>query len=139
PKSVRPTKAAPSGARARSPVSPAPCRKWPRSASRKPRRRKMTPTMTTTPRHATSTNFVENLHGDFEELSSLGEPEFLDGLMDLLLSLSPPQYDDLKTDFPLVAHPHQLPPEHAGNGEDWTTWLILGGRGAGKTRAGAEW
>lgn len=28
----------------------------------------------------------------------------------------------------------QLPP--AG---DWRTWLILGGRGAGKTRAGAEW
>jgi phage terminase large subunit-like protein len=28
----------------------------------------------------------------------------------------------------------QLPP-----GDDWTTWLILGGRGAGKTRAGAEW
>ena len=22
---------------------------------------------------------------------------------------------------------------------DWTTWLMLGGRGAGKTRAGAEW
>jgi len=22
---------------------------------------------------------------------------------------------------------------------DWTTWLIIGGRGAGKTRAGAEW
>ena len=22
---------------------------------------------------------------------------------------------------------------------DWTTWLLLGGRGAGKTRAGAEW
>jgi phage terminase large subunit-like protein len=29
---------------------------------------------------------------------------------------------------------HQLPP--AG---DWTTWVVLGGRGAGKTRAGAEW
>ena len=29
---------------------------------------------------------------------------------------------------------HQLPPEG-----DWTTWVILGGRGAGKTRAGAEW
>jgi phage terminase large subunit-like protein len=29
---------------------------------------------------------------------------------------------------------HQLPP--AG---DWTTWVILGGRGAGKTRAGSEW
>ena len=32
------------------------------------------------------------------------------------------------------ARPDQLPP--AGN---WTTWLLLGGRGAGKTRAGAEW
>ncbi len=30
---------------------------------------------------------------------------------------------------------HQLEPP----GDDWTTWLILGGRGAGKTRAGAEW
>ncbi|SHG40411.1 Large terminase phage packaging protein [Cognatishimia maritima] len=29
---------------------------------------------------------------------------------------------------------HQLPPEG-----DWKTWVILGGRGAGKTRAGAEW
>lgn len=27
-----------------------------------------------------------------------------------------------------------MPPE-----TDWTSWLILGGRGAGKTRAGAEW
>ncbi|MEM8935654.1 MAG: terminase family protein [Pseudomonadota bacterium] len=34
----------------------------------------------------------------------------------------------------LNAHEHQLEPEG-----DWTTWLILGGRGAGKTRAGAEW
>jgi len=32
------------------------------------------------------------------------------------------------------ARPSQLPP--AG---DWTTWLLMGGRGAGKTRAGAEW
>jgi len=29
---------------------------------------------------------------------------------------------------------HQLPPEG-----DWRSWVILGGRGAGKTRAGAEW
>ncbi|MEI8177964.1 terminase family protein [Aestuariivirga sp.] len=29
----------------------------------------------------------------------------------------------------------QLPPEQ----HDWRSWLILGGRGAGKTRAGAEW
>jgi phage terminase large subunit-like protein len=36
--------------------------------------------------------------------------------------------------FEIWAHPHQLPP--AG---DWRCWVILGGRGAGKTRAGAEW
>ncbi|MEM6303826.1 MAG: terminase family protein [Pseudomonadota bacterium] len=29
---------------------------------------------------------------------------------------------------------HQLPPEG-----DWRSWVVLGGRGAGKTRAGAEW
>lgn len=34
----------------------------------------------------------------------------------------------------LQARPNQLPPEG-----DWTTWLILAGRGWGKTRTGAEW
>jgi phage terminase large subunit-like protein len=37
--------------------------------------------------------------------------------------------------FEFWALPHQLPPE----GDDWRTWVILGGRGAGKTRAGSEW
>ena len=36
--------------------------------------------------------------------------------------------------FEFWAMEHQLPPE--GN---WRTWVIMGGRGAGKTRAGAEW
>ncbi len=36
-------------------------------------------------------------------------------------------------------HDHQMPPRTAQGGGDWTTWLLLGGRGAGKTRAGAEW
>ncbi|HSF62830.1 MAG TPA: terminase family protein [Paracoccaceae bacterium] len=36
--------------------------------------------------------------------------------------------------FEFWALPHQLPPEG-----EWRTWVILGGRGAGKTRAGAEW
>lgn len=36
--------------------------------------------------------------------------------------------------FEFWAHPHQLAPDGA-----WRAWLILGGRGAGKTRAGAEW
>lgn len=36
--------------------------------------------------------------------------------------------------FEFWALPHQLPP--AG---EWKTWVIMGGRGAGKTRAGSEW
>ncbi len=36
--------------------------------------------------------------------------------------------------FEFWAHPHQLPPDG-----DWRAWVVLGGRGAGKTRAGAEW
>ena len=42
-------------------------------------------------------------------------------------------------DFTSFAHDHQLPPDRANSGQDWTTWLILGGRGSGKTRAGAQW
>jgi phage terminase large subunit-like protein len=36
--------------------------------------------------------------------------------------------------FEFWALPHQLPPRGA-----WKTWIIMGGRGAGKTRAGSEW
>ena len=36
--------------------------------------------------------------------------------------------------FEFWALPHQMPPEGM-----WKTWVIMGGRGAGKTRAGAEW
>lgn len=37
-------------------------------------------------------------------------------------------------DWSLWAREEQKPPT-----SDWSTWLFLGGRGAGKTRAGAEW
>ncbi|MGH6925265.1 MAG: terminase large subunit domain-containing protein, partial [Propylenella sp.] len=51
-------------------------------------------------------------------------------------SLPPAERRLFVTDWycPGWAQEHQLPPD--GN---WTTWLFLGGRGAGKTRAGAEW
>ena len=42
-------------------------------------------------------------------------------------------------DFTPLALDHQCPPALANSGEPWSIWLILGGRGAGKTRAGAEW
>ncbi|MEG6510101.1 terminase family protein [Methyloligella sp. 2.7D] len=49
----------------------------------------------------------------------------------------------LHYDWELWARDDQLPPGAASDGTPWTTpwttWLMLGGRGAGKTRAGAEW
>ena len=36
--------------------------------------------------------------------------------------------------FEFWALEHQIPPLNY-----WKTWIVLGGRGAGKTRAGAEW
>jgi phage terminase large subunit-like protein len=38
-------------------------------------------------------------------------------------------------DFEHWAHKNQLPP----SGEGWSQWLMMAGRGFGKTRAGAEW
>lgn len=58
---------------------------------------------------------------------------------ELLAEIEPGERDLFLSDFSVFAHKHQLPPDLANNGEPWTTWLILGGRGAGKTRAGAEW
>jgi phage terminase large subunit-like protein len=60
-------------------------------------------------------------------------------LAQALLEMAPRKLDAFERDFRVFAHDHQRPPLHANNDEPWTTWLILGGRGAGKTRAGAEW
>lgn len=48
--------------------------------------------------------------------------------------LSPAERDQLLYHWPFWARPEQLPP--AGN---WATWLVLAGRGWGKTRTAAEW
>ncbi len=51
------------------------------------------------------------------------------------LAISTPNSDDIFPDwYSTHARPNQRPP--AG---DWRTWLILAGRGWGKTRTGAEW
>jgi phage terminase large subunit-like protein len=52
---------------------------------------------------------------------------FLEGLSDNALAALPWLFE-------FWALPHQVPPEGA-----WRSWVIMGGRGAGKTRAGAEW
>ncbi len=40
----------------------------------------------------------------------------------------------LQRDWRFVGNLPQQPPKG-----DWRTWLLIGGRGSGKTRAGAEW
>lgn len=55
-------------------------------------------------------------------------------LSGFLNGLDPAELERIIFDWPLWARAEQIAP-----GTDWTTWLILGGRGAGKTRAGAEW
>jgi phage terminase large subunit-like protein len=68
-------------------------------------------------------------------LSTLNETKRAEKLARL-----PPRWANyFSRDFPSLAHKHQRAPQRANSGQDWTTWLILGGRGAGKTRAGAEW
>ncbi|MFV0292836.1 MAG: DNA-packaging protein [Paracoccus sp. (in: a-proteobacteria)] len=52
---------------------------------------------------------------------------FLSGLSDNALA-------SLPWIFEFWALPHQIPPRG-----DWKSWVIMGGRGAGKTRAGSEW
>ncbi|MEJ0075989.1 MAG: terminase family protein [Alphaproteobacteria bacterium] len=47
--------------------------------------------------------------------------------------------EKLPTTWQAFSLEHQREPLVAQGGAPWTTWLILGGRGAGKTRAGAEW
>lgn len=51
-----------------------------------------------------------------------------------LATLSPREQEELATHWHLWARDQQLPPPG-----DWRTWLIMAGRGFGKTRAGAEW
>jgi phage terminase large subunit-like protein len=52
----------------------------------------------------------------------------------LLAGLDADQLLAVKHDWSLWARPEQLPPPG-----DWSTWVMLMGRGAGKTRALAEW
>lgn len=52
----------------------------------------------------------------------------------ILESLSVAEQEALQEHWPFWARPEQLTPEG-----QWSVWLFMAGRGAGKTRAGAEW
>src|SRR5262249_38572097 len=52
----------------------------------------------------------------------------------LIRAMAPGEANALECDWRYRARPEQLPP--AGS---WRVWLLLAGRGFGKTRCGAEW
>ncbi len=59
----------------------------------------------------------------------------VDDLAAALGDIDPAELKGLLYNWEVWARDDQLPPLD----DEWRTWLILGGRGAGKTRAGAEW
>ena len=65
-----------------------------------------------------------------ESLASLSEANRIR----LLADLTEHEAEALLNDWRFWARPKQLAPPG-----DWTTWLVLAGRGFGKTRCGAEW
>ncbi len=77
-------------------------------------------------------NSVEGLRSDFDTWSE-------EQLIQQVGMMKPGEMDFLDEHWEIFAHAHQTPPILAPNGNPWHTWLMIGGRGAGKTRAGAEW
>ncbi len=69
-------------------------------------------------------------------MSNCATPQALEILTE---GLTKSELTALLQDWEFWARDDQLPPLSAQNGEAWHVWLMLGGRGAGKTRAGAEW
>lgn len=65
------------------------------------------------------------------DLRAMGE----DKLTEYLKQLNARQLEELTHTWEFWARPNQLEPE----GDDWNYWIFNAGRGAGKTRSGAEW
>lgn len=86
----------------------------------------------TTPSPAISTNSGARFRDDWSRWSAAQRSYLLQGMSEAELAFLDAQWD-------VFAHDYQRPPQLAPNGRPWLTWLLIGGRGAGKTRCGAEW
>ncbi len=69
-----------------------------------------------------------------QQFARLVGPRILAGLARRRRLLGPPAEGDPRIPWEVVARPEQILPP----GDDWLVWLILAGRGFGKTRTGAE-
>lgn len=79
-----------------------------------------------------STSSGGRFRDDWSRWSQAQRSYLLQGMSEAELAFLDAQWD-------VFAHDHQRPPDLAPNGRPWLTWLMIGGRGAGKTRGGAEW
>ncbi|WP_425286878.1 DNA-packaging protein [Microvirga vignae] len=60
-------------------------------------------------------------------------------LAEATASLSETELEQLLRYWPVRCRPEQRLPGLSRHHDPWTLWLMLGGRGAGKTRTGSEW
>ena len=81
----------------------------------------------TTQSPETWASFAARLRANLKRLSPEEQQRFL-------VSLDAREIEALEKFWQVFAHEYQTPP-----GDPWSIWLLLGGRGAGKTRSGAEW
>ncbi|WP_245292495.1 DNA-packaging protein [Rhizobium sp. 9140] len=73
--------------------------------------------------------------GSFPQGDGGAQPNgFADWLAAAAGDLSPVLLARLASDWRLTGRPEQRPPQG-----DWRVWLLMGGRGSGKTRAGSHW
>ena len=76
-------------------------------------------------------NVWRNFAAEWRDFLASATPDRIEGF---LASLAPGEASRLVHAWPLWARSSQLPPPG-----DWRVWLLMAGRGFGKTRAGAEW
>jgi len=62
-----------------------------------------------------------------------------DGADFLSSNIDRKEWQEIAYNWGAHARDDQLAPVFAKGGDRWHTWLVLGGRGSGKTRTGAEW
>ena len=77
---------------------------------------------------------VERVTAIIDHLKSMPLPQRARAMEVVQRGLKEREKARLKYHWPLHARDSQLPPPG-----DWDTWMILAGRGFGKTRTGAEW
>lgn len=74
-------------------------------------------------------------HSQIEKLALLPDEE----IGRILEELGAEGQREIFYDWSWNARPEQLPPQSHALNQNWRIWLIMAGRGFGKTRAGAEW